>query len=77
MVSTCIKSGDQVEINEGLSQGEAVVINGVYLINSKFIFKRGAPTMAVMASMKMQVTNKIVRFIKKAAKLQLFNNSKL
>ena len=53
MVSTCIKSGDQVEITEGLSQGEAVVINGVYLINSKFIFKRGATSMAVIAGMKM------------------------
>lgn len=53
MVSTCIKNGDQVEITESLSQVEAVAIKGAYLINSEFIFKRGAPPMALIACMKM------------------------
>ncbi len=48
MVTIGIESGDRIEITYGLSQGEAVVIRGAYLINSEFIFKRGASPMAGM-----------------------------
>ncbi|MEO6582902.1 MAG: efflux RND transporter periplasmic adaptor subunit [Ferruginibacter sp.] len=48
MVTVGIESGDRIEITYGLSQGEAVVIRGAYLINSEFIFKRGASPMAGM-----------------------------
>lgn len=48
MVKIGMQSGDQIEITEGLKQGEAVVIRGAYLINSEFIFKRGASPMAGM-----------------------------
>jgi Cu(I)/Ag(I) efflux system membrane fusion protein len=48
MVTTGIESGDHIEVTSGLSQGDAVVIRGAYLINSEFIFKKGANPMAGM-----------------------------
>ena len=48
MVTVGIESGDRIEIIDGLKQGEAVVTRGAYLINSEFIFKRGASPMAGM-----------------------------
>ncbi len=48
MVTTGEESGDRIEIIEGLMQGEAVVIRGAYLINSEYIFKKGASPMAGM-----------------------------
>ncbi|MDQ3682000.1 MAG: efflux RND transporter periplasmic adaptor subunit [Bacteroidota bacterium] len=48
MVTVGMESGDRIEITYGLSQGEAVVTRGAYLINSEFIFKRGASPMAGM-----------------------------
>jgi Cu(I)/Ag(I) efflux system membrane fusion protein len=37
-----IEDGDNVEILSGLKSGDIVVINGPYLINSEYIFKRGS-----------------------------------
>lgn len=48
MVSTGIESGDTIEITSGLSQGEAVVTRGAYLINSEYIFRNGASPMGNM-----------------------------
>ena len=48
MVRTGLESGDLIEITYGLADGDAVVIKGAYLINSEYIFKRGADPMAGM-----------------------------
>jgi len=48
MVTVGIESGDRIEITYGLTQGEAVVTRGAYLINSEFIFRRGSSPMAGM-----------------------------
>lgn len=55
MVTVGMESGDRIEITGGLSQGEAVVIKGAYLINSEFIFKKGASPMAGMDMSKMKM----------------------
>lgn len=46
MVTVGMESGDRIEITYGLSQGEAVVTRGAYLINSEYIFKKGSSPMA-------------------------------
>jgi membrane fusion protein, copper/silver efflux system len=46
MVTTGLESGDRIEITYGLKNGEAVVTSGAYLINSEYIFRRGADPMA-------------------------------
>lgn len=46
MVKTGIENFDQVEIIEGLSQGDRVVVTGVYLLNSEYILKKGGDPMA-------------------------------
>lgn len=48
MVITGVESGDYIEIRSGLEEGEAVVVSGAYLLNSEYIFKRGADPMAGM-----------------------------
>ncbi len=48
MVTAGMESGDRIEITYGLTQGEAIVTRGAYLINSEYIFKKGAPPMAGM-----------------------------
>lgn len=48
MVTTGLESGDRIEITYGLVNGEAVVTSGAYLINSEYIFKKGADPMAGM-----------------------------
>ncbi|MES2330736.1 MAG: efflux RND transporter periplasmic adaptor subunit [Bacteroidota bacterium] len=40
-VETGVESGDRVEIKSGLQPGDVVVVNGAYLINSEYIFKKG------------------------------------
>ena len=56
MVETGMESGDRIEIKSGLKEGDIVVMTGAYLINSEYIFKRGADPMAEhnMHNMKMQ-----------------------
>lgn len=46
MVKTGIENFDQVEIIEGLSKGDRVVVTGTYLLNSEYILKKGNDPMA-------------------------------
>jgi Cu(I)/Ag(I) efflux system membrane fusion protein len=48
MVTVGMESGDRIEITYGLTQGEAVVTRGAYLINSEYIFRIGSSPMAGM-----------------------------
>ena len=48
MVTVGKESEDRIEITYGLSQGEAVVTRGAYLINSEYVFKKGFSPMAGM-----------------------------
>ena len=48
MVETGLESGDRIEIRSGLKEGDVIVISGAYLINSEYIFKKGANPMAGM-----------------------------
>jgi Cu(I)/Ag(I) efflux system membrane fusion protein len=42
MVETGLESGDRIEITSGLQNGDVVVVSGAYLLNSEYIFKKGA-----------------------------------
>ena len=46
MVQTGLESDDRIEIKSGLSAGDVVVISGAYLLQSEYIFKKGANPMA-------------------------------
>lgn len=46
MVVTGIQNSSQVEIKSGLFEGDVVVISGAYLLNSEYVFKKGASPMA-------------------------------
>ena len=46
MVQVGLESDDRIEIKLGLSEGDVVVIRGAYLLNSEYIFKKGANPMA-------------------------------
>lgn len=48
MVVLGIRNPDDVEILEGLNENELVVVSGAYLLNSEYIFKKGANPMAGM-----------------------------
>ena len=48
MVETGLESDDRIEIRSGLVAGDVVVTSGTYLLNSEYIFKRGANPMAGM-----------------------------
>jgi Cu(I)/Ag(I) efflux system membrane fusion protein len=48
MVTIGMQDGDKVEIKSGLQPGDIVVITGAYLLNSEFIFKKGANPMEGM-----------------------------
>lgn len=48
MVQTGMESGDMIEIKSGLQQDDAVVISGAYLLQSEYIFRKGANPMAGM-----------------------------
>lgn len=45
MVQVGLEVEDRIEITNGLSAGDVVVITGTYLINSEYIFKNGAKPM--------------------------------
>jgi len=55
MVETGLESDDRIEIRSGLKEGDVVVTNGAYLINSEYIFKKGSSPMEGhdMGNMKM------------------------
>ena len=48
MVEIGMEDGDRVQIKSGLQSGDIVVISGAYLLNSEFIFKKGANPMEGM-----------------------------
>ena len=48
MVETGMEDRERVEIKSGLQPGDIVVITGAYLLNSEFIFKKGANPMEGM-----------------------------
>ena len=48
MVQTGLETDDRIEIKSGLKNGDVVVISGAYLLNSEFIFKKGADPMSGM-----------------------------
>ena len=55
MVETGVEDGDRIEIKSGVKEGDIVVTSGAYLLNSEYIFKRGANPMEGygMGNMKM------------------------
>ncbi|HEV8079361.1 MAG TPA: efflux RND transporter periplasmic adaptor subunit [Chitinophagaceae bacterium] len=55
MVDVGIENDGRIEIRSGLKSGDLVVISGAYLLNSEYIFKKGADPMAGMdmSNMKM------------------------
>jgi Cu(I)/Ag(I) efflux system membrane fusion protein len=46
MVQTGMETEDRIEIKSGLSMGDIVVVTGAYLLNSEYIFKKGATPMS-------------------------------
>ena len=46
MVQVGLETDDSIEIKSGLSAGDVVVVTGAYLLNSEYIFKKGANPMA-------------------------------
>ncbi len=48
MVVVGLEADDRIEISSGLDAGDVVVISGAYLLNSEYIFKKGANPMAGM-----------------------------
>jgi Cu(I)/Ag(I) efflux system membrane fusion protein len=55
MVETGMESDDRIEIKSGLKEGNVVVTTGAYLINSEYIFKKGANPMGGMDMSKMKM----------------------
>lgn len=56
MVSVGMQNSSQIEILTGLNDGDIVVVTGAYLLNSEYIFKKGANPMEAhknMSGMKM------------------------
>jgi membrane fusion protein, copper/silver efflux system len=46
MVKTGLETSDRVEIRSGLKEGDVVVTNGAYLLNSEYIFRKGTRPVA-------------------------------
>lgn len=46
MVTTGMESNGLTEITSGLQEGDVVVVSGVYLLHSEFVFKRGGDAMS-------------------------------
>lgn len=53
MVQTGIEANGYTEIKSGLKKGDDVVVSGAYLLNSEYIFKKGAEPMAGHEGMNM------------------------
>lgn len=51
MVTVGMQNSRQIEITDGLDEGDVVVITGAYLLNSEYIFKKGANPMEGHQSM--------------------------
>lgn len=52
MVITGMQNSRMVEIVNGLKEGDVVVVTGAYLLNSEYVFKRGANPMEAHGEMK-------------------------
>jgi membrane fusion protein, copper/silver efflux system len=52
LVSTGMETSDMVEIKDGLTEGETVVVTGAYLLYSEFVLKKGKNPLAVMKANK-------------------------
>ncbi len=48
MVETGTESGDMIEIKSGIQQNDVVVTSGAYLLQSEYVFRKGADPMAGM-----------------------------
>ena len=48
MVETGLETVDRIEIKSGINNGDIVVTSGAYLLQSEFVFKKGANTMSSM-----------------------------
>ncbi len=48
MVQTGMESGDMIEIKSGIQPGDVVVTSGAYLLQSEYVFRKGANPMAGM-----------------------------
>lgn len=46
MVKTGLETDDRIEILSGVKEDDEIVISGTYLLNSEYIFKKGADPMA-------------------------------
>ncbi|MEP7256586.1 MAG: efflux RND transporter periplasmic adaptor subunit [Ferruginibacter sp.] len=46
MVETGLESGGRIEIKSGIKNDDVIIIRGAYLLNSEYIFKKGANPMA-------------------------------
>jgi Cu(I)/Ag(I) efflux system membrane fusion protein len=46
MVTVGLESNERIEIRSGLSAGDIVVVAGAYLLQSEYIFKKGANPMS-------------------------------
>lgn len=46
MVKTGLETDDRIEILSGIKEDDEIVISGTYLLNSEYIFKKGADPMA-------------------------------
>jgi Cu(I)/Ag(I) efflux system membrane fusion protein len=53
MVETGMESGDMIEIKSGIQPNDLVVTTGAYLLESEYIFRKGASSMGDMGGMKM------------------------
>jgi len=52
MITIGMQNNKQVEITGGLNAGDVVVVSGAYLLNSEYIFKKGANPMDGMTMLK-------------------------
>ncbi len=48
MVTVGMQNSRQIEITDGLEKGDIIVVTGAYLLNSEYIFKKGASPMEGM-----------------------------
>jgi len=55
MVTIGVENDNKIEIKSGLQTGDVVVISGAYLLNSEYIFKKGASPMEGMDMSKMKM----------------------